>query len=218
MPKNIKIQTIDSLRFGIEIEVEFPHPEESQKLIEKHRVIKGWDIDYDGSLDNGAEYRPLNKNKLFFDEDSLDQIKEILGLIGAHKGYANKDCGLHVHIDMSNFNNKQIVNIVKAFVNNQNKIIKKFRPYKSRLDFACQEIPKEVVSEINEKVIANIKNDNYNYNDKILDYFMSRQYVLNIQSLVRHNTLEFRIFNSSLKIKEITEAIKWCLEFCITNS
>lgn len=218
MPKKSSILSLDNLRYGIEIEVEFPKPEESEKLIEKHRVIKGWDIDYDGSLENGAEYRPENKNKLYFNEDSLDQIKEILGLIGAHKGFADKNCGLHIHVDISKFTDKQIVNIIKSFIKEQNSIIKKFKPYKSRLDFHCQEIPNEIIKELSEKVIKNIKSDNYSDSDRFPEYFISRHYMLNLQSLASHKTLEFRLFNCTLDPDKIKAIIKWTLEFCINNA
>jgi hypothetical protein len=106
------------------MEVEFPDTKDSQKLIDKHRIIRGWTIDTDGSLDNEAEYKTLDRNHLFWKEDCFDQIKEIIGLIKAHRGkIKDKTCGLHVHIDMKNFKNEEIVNIIKAFIYKQNKII-----------------------------------------------------------------------------------------------
>lgn len=65
MSRKIK-RNLKNVRFSIEMEVEFPDSKDSQKLINKHRLIRGWEIDYDGSLDNGAEYRPKDRNKLYW--------------------------------------------------------------------------------------------------------------------------------------------------------
>lgn len=42
MPK--KDRALDTVRVGVEIEVEFKNEEISEKLINKHRVIPKWDI------------------------------------------------------------------------------------------------------------------------------------------------------------------------------
>ena len=68
---NIKFVDISKIRFAIEIECEFPHTKDSQKLIDRHSVLNSWEIDYDGSLSNGAEYRPRKNNHLYWNEESL---------------------------------------------------------------------------------------------------------------------------------------------------
>ena len=217
MPRPKTKRTLENLRFSIEIEVEFPSKKDSQKLISKHRIIRGWALDYDGSLDNGAEYRPKDRNKLYWNEDSIDQIKEIVGLIKAHRGHIKgSTCGFHVHVDMTKFTNKEICNIIKAYIGQQNKILKQFNTLKCRLDYA-QRIPKDVIKHLTENNIQKVKKDDDCYRD-IHSYFSERHFSLNVLSLNKHGTLEFRLFNGSIQIRIIKAYVKWCLNFCLKNA
>ena len=182
---------IDNIRFAVEIEVEFPSVKDSYDLIAKNRLIRGWEMDMDGSLDNGAEYRALDKNKLYWNEDCIDQIKEIIGLIKAHKGHIRPTCGLHVHVDMKNFTNREILHIMRNFTKKQNKIYKKFKVLKSRYETA-QKISNDSIKKLNVYIIKKIKKAKTEFEDKY--------YGLNINSLGIHNTLEFRFFNFKLRL------------------
>ena len=129
----MKKRTLETIRFAPEIEVEFKNTKISDNLIKKHRIIPKWSLDYDGSLESGCEYRPKDCNKLHFNEGSIDQIKEILGLIKAHRGHIRSSCSLHVHVDASKLSNLEICNIVKAFIKVQPSIVRQFKPLRSRL-------------------------------------------------------------------------------------
>jgi hypothetical protein len=208
---------IKDVRFGIEIEVEFPEVKDSYELIDKHRLIRGWTIQHDGSLDNGAEYKPKDRNKLHYNEDCIDQIKEIIGLIRAHKGTIRPTCGLHIHVDMSKFTHREVVNIVKAFIDKQYYIYKQFNIIKSRMSSTAQKIPHSVKHLISERIVENLSKDKeVDYGEKN-EYFTDRYYGLNLQSLSLHNTIEFRLFNGTIQPGRIKKYIKWCLEFCLEN-
>jgi len=217
MPRPKAERTFENLRFAIEIEVEFPSIKDSQKLIDKHRIIRGWALDYDGSLDNGAEYRPKDRNKLYWNEDSIDQIKEIIGLIKAHRGHIKgSTCGFHVHINMEKFTNKEICNIIKAYVKQQTLIYKRFNVLKCRLDYA-QKIPMSVLKHLTEANIKKVKDNELEYG-KGHEYFNERHYGCNVMALQKHGTLEFRMINGTIQIRRIKSYIKWCLEFCLNNA
>jgi len=215
MPKTL-IKNINKLRFGIEIEVEFPHTKDSYVLIAKHRIIRGWEMDYDGSLDNGAEYRPKEKNRLYYNEDCIDQIKEIIGLIKAHRGNIKPSCGLHIHVDMKNFTNKEICNIIKTFIKKQDTIYRRFKVLKIRQDDSAQKIPVNIKKIVKEKIIQEIKDTGQSSNDN--SYFNDRHYGLNLLSLNEHNTLEFRFFNGTIQSKRIKSYLCWVLNFCLNGA
>ena len=210
-----KKKLLNKIRIGVEIEVENPDAEDSRKLIEKNRVIPGWKLDADGTLLNGGEYKSLNKNHLYYTEDTFDQIKEIIGLIRAHLGKVDTGCGLHCHVDMKNFTDKEIVNIVKAFYKQQKKILKKFKMYKNRESYACP-LPVGCLR-LTERMVKKIKSGSTSYGDDICEFFIDRHYAINIQSLNKYNTIEFRFFNGTLSIKKIKQAMKFAIEFCIKN-
>lgn len=204
---------LEKIRFGVEIEVEFPKEKDSWDLIQRNKVIAGWSMDYDGSLNNGAEYKPKDKNHLYYNDESMTQIKEIIALVKVHKGNIRPTCGLHIHVDMKQFNNKEIINIVKAFIRKQDDIIKKFKVLKFRLS-EQQKIHKNIIKKLNVNTIRNIKKGK----NLTEDFFNDRYYLLNIQSLHEHKTLEFRLFNGTIQPSKIKKYIKWALEFCIRNS
>jgi len=206
-------RSLEKIRFGVEIEVEFPKEKDSWDLIQRNKVIAGWSMDYDGSLNNGAEYKPKDKNYLYYNDESMTQIKEIIALVKVHKGNIRPTCGLHIHVDMKQFNNKEIINIVKAFIRKQDDIIKKFKVLKFRLS-EQQKIHKNIIKKLNVNTIRNIKKGK----NLTEDFFNDRYYLLNIQSLYEHKTLEFRLFNGTIQPSKIKRYIKWALEFCIRNS
>lgn len=217
MPRPKAKRTFENLRFAIEIECEFDKPNLSQKLIDRHRIIRGWSIDFDGSLDNGAEYRPKDRNKLYWNEDSIDQIKEIVGLIKAHKGHIKgSTCGFHVHVDMTRFTNKEICNIIKAYIRQQNKICKQFGMLKCRSDYA-QKIPVNTLKFLTENNIQKVKDSEFDYGE-VCPYLSERHYALNVLALNKHNTLEWRLFNGTIQIRRIKSYIKFVLEFCLQNA
>jgi len=207
-------KNLENIRFGIEIEVEFPTKEDSQELINKRRLIPGWEIDCDFSLDNGAEYRPKKNNKLYYNKDTFEQIEEIIGLIKAHKGNIRPTCSIHIHIDMKQFKDAEIVNIVKAFIKEQDGLYKRCKVIKKREEEYAKKIPKTALKELSKDAIKQLRRC-IAIRELHNDYFNDKYYGLNITSLTTHRTLEFRLFNGSIQSRRIKKYIKWCLEFCI---
>lgn len=213
---DVKLFDHTKLRFAIEIEVEFPNSKDSQKLIARHRVLKGWEIDSDMSLDNGAEYRPTNKNHLYWNEESQTQIKEMLALIRVHRGKVTKNCGLHIHIDARKMTSKQILEIIKEFIHKQRFIIKRFHVHKDRIASTCQLLPRENLQKLSVKLIDKYRKDDkvwafQEYNSLAENKYMA----LNISHLRKNDygTLEFRLFDSTLSYRRLKEQILWTLLF-----
>jgi hypothetical protein len=212
----IKLIDIKKIRWAVEIEVEFPHSKDSQKLIDRHRVLDGWEIDYDGSLENGAEYRPKNSNKLYWNEESLTQLKEMLALIRVHRGRISKNCGLHIHINCKNFTDKQILFIVKEFIACQKYIVKTFEVHPDRLADTCKLLPKENLHKLTEKQIHNFRRQTQSWSYTGYNGLLDEKYqALNISHLCAgdYGTLEFRLFDSTLSYKKLKSQIEWTLNF-----
>jgi hypothetical protein len=212
----IKLINISKIRFAIEIEVEFPHSKDSQKLIERHRVLDGWEIDCDGSLDNGAEYRPKNSNHLYWNEESLTQLKETLALIRVHRGKVMKSCGLHIHINAKNFNDRQVLEIIKEFIHKQRYIVKKFCVHPDRLAQTCQLLPRENLNKLTEKQIHNFRRQTQEWSYEGYNGLLDEKYnSLNVSHLREgdYGTLEFRLFEATLSYRRLKEQIHWTLTF-----
>jgi len=211
---HIKLVDISKLRFAIELEVEFPETKDSEALIGRHRVLNGWEIDYDGSLENGAEYRPKNKNKLYYNEESLLQIKEILALIRVHGGKISRRCGLHIHIDCTKFTNKQILEIIKEFIIKQKYIVKRFNIDKERLEETCKLLPRDNLQKLTVTDIRKFRKES-DWSFNCYSYLDEKYYSLNASHLRKedYGTLEFRLFDATTSYRKIKEQIHWVIGF-----
>ena len=211
----LKLMKIEYIRFAPEFEFELPKSENSEELINKGRTLKGWEIKMDGTLNNGIELSPRNSNKLYWNKDSWMQIKEILALVRTHRGFADKKtCGFHVHVDAKKLTDKQIVSIIKEWVHKQDYIVKRFKVSNYRLKKTCQLLLKSKINKLTEKDIKNFRNqDEFNW----VNYpeLAEKHKSLNVSHLPLYDyqTLEFRLFGASLKLKEIKERILFCLNF-----
>jgi hypothetical protein len=117
---------------------------------------------------------------------------------------------------MTKFSNKEIANIIKAYVKQQSVIYKQFKVLKCRLDYA-QRIPKDVLKYLTEGNIKNLRKDEGEYRETHA-YFGERHWGCNALSLQKHGTLEFRMINGTIQIRRIKSYIKWCLNFCLNNA
>lgn len=212
--EQIKLIDIKKIRFSPEIEVELPAKTDSDRLIERGRTLKGWELKMDGSLENGIEVSPENKNHLYYNEDSLMQIKEVLALLRVYRAKVSDRCGLHIHINVKNLSDKQILNIITEFIHRQRYIAKKFKVSKSRLENTCKLIPKTELHHLTEKQIHEYRNKE-NYNFANFNYINDKYHSLNANHMSKgdYGTLEVRLFGGSLNFREIKERIYWTLNF-----
>jgi len=211
----IKLIKIESIRFAPELEIELPAKADVDRLIERGRTLKGWEIKGDATLDNGIELSPENSNHLYYNEESLMQIKEVLALIRVHRGRINpKTCGLHLHVNVKNLSDKQVLTIIKEWIHKQRFIIKKFDVHPERLNSTCQLLPKKELSKLTEKQIHSFRNSK-DYSFRSYGYIDDKYYSLNVTHLPKNDyqTIEFRLFGGTLNFREIKERIYFVLTF-----
>jgi len=212
--KEIKLIDIRKIRYAPELEIELPAKVDSDRLIERGKTLKGWEIKGDGSLQNGIELSPENSNHLYYNEDSLLQIKEVLALVRVYRGKALPSCGLHIHVNVRNLSDKQILTIVKEWVHRQRFIAKKFHVNKDRLAETCKLLPKNELHKLTEKEIHAFRN-NLRTSFRSYGYLDEKYYSLNASHLPKsdYQTIEFRLFSGSVNYREIKESIYFVLTF-----
>lgn len=213
-----KIKLVDSskIRFAPEIEVELPMSKDSQKLIERNRTLRGWWTDFDGSLENGLEIKPKDSNKLYYNEETLLQLKEILALLRVHRAKIGKTCGLHIHVNVKNLTDKQILEIIKEFIIKQRYIVKRFEVHPDRLADTCQLLPKEKLNKLTAKQIYNFRRQTQEWSYTGYNGLLDEKYrALNVSHLKEgdYGTLEFRLYDSTLSYKKLKEQILFTLTF-----
>ena len=211
----IKLVDIKQFRFSPELEIELPKKEDSQALIERGKTLKGWEIKSDMTLDNGIELSPENSNHLYWNQESLMQIKEVLAIVRVHKGFINKKtCGLHIHVSTKGLSDKDVLKIINEWVHRQRYIVERFKINKDRLEDTCKLLPKEEINKLTEKQIHQFRNSD-NYYLRTYGYIDEKYYSLNVNHLPKHDyqTIEFRLFSGSVCYRDIKSVIYFVLNF-----
>jgi hypothetical protein len=212
--KNYK-KLIYSTRFSLEIESEFPEKVDIAKLKDRYKkLLASWTVVDDHSMVNGLEFRPKNKNKLYFKKESFDEISEVLHIIRKHKGNPDsKQCGLHIHINAKCLSESEIIKIVKEMIARQEFIVRDFNVRKDRLDQYCRFIRAKDIKGLTEENLKLFRNGKELEEDvKILN---DKYFLLNLVALREHGTLEFRLFNGTNKLREIKKIVTYLFNFLI---
>lgn len=150
------------------------------------------------------------------DSKELERMYQALEVINASGGMVNETCGIHIHVDM--LENVAWLNyMIQKIFYHQEAIVKHWGVPIYRTEKYCKCF--------SEKIIQSFENlQPFDSCDAILDFFYERlangvnrdddknplrYYLLNLNSIHKHNTLEFRFFNSTLSTKILREYISW---------
>ncbi len=206
----IKRIDIKKIRIGPEIEVEFPKDVDADKII-AHEKVRGWEVKYDGSLENGAEFCPKDDNKLYYDREGLRQLQDVLKRIKSHRGRISKRCGLHIHIDVENISDEKLLIIIQEFIHKQRYVIDRYKVCKDRLDASCSLIPRKYLHKLSLSKLKKYRSSGGGWG--LVEEVFDRNSALNIMCLPDTKSIEFRLFNGSCSYEKVKEAIHWVLLF-----
>ena len=178
---------IETLYLGFELEAEFIDGEyDDDALCSVNDIVNdNMLFSSDGSLHHGMELKHFpatfewynaNKNSI---ATVLQDANEI--------SHTERTCGMHVHMSRKPFSTQQIVDIIKMFINNRNKIILFSRRHESDL------------------------NEWAPINDNALHDFEShgQTYKYNATS-VNSKTIEIRLFDGTLDVDEVYANLEFC--------
>ena len=202
-----------SLRFGIELESEFPEKVDIDLLRTRYRkLLNSWTVVTDASMNNGLEFKPADKNRLYFDKESFAEISEVLHIIRKHKGEVDgKKCGLHIHIDAKRMSNEEILKIIKETMAKQKFLIRDFKVSKERLEQYCRPLTKKSMKGVNVDSLKEFREGTYSN----VPMFSDKYFLLNVSAYAEHKTLEFRLFNGTKNLRDIKKILKYLYEFLI---
>jgi hypothetical protein len=97
--------TIESRRFGIEIEVEGLTTERARQQLS---LPRGWKVTGDGSLHNGCEIvsPPMTLS-------DFGEVEEVIRMLKGAKAKVSERCSIHIHVDGSGFDLESLKRLVK---------------------------------------------------------------------------------------------------------
>ena len=188
-----------------------------------HRI---WKVMRDSSINpykSGSsdedEYRvefvtpPLKYN----DIELLQQIVIDLKCAGA---MVNASCGIHIHVDGANHNPQSLRRLVNFMVARQDLIYEALE-IGSRANRWCKKLSSRLLTEMKkskelsgeqiETIWYSRNNDNYYGGIDHQHYNDTRYHGINLHSYFSKDTVEFRLFNSTLDVDKIKSYIQFCL-------
>ncbi|GAA0735633.1 amidoligase family protein [Clostridium oceanicum] len=231
--------------YGIEIELTGLSREKAAKVISKYwrkkAIYKGgvydqyevkdqskriWKIMRDGSIvpqknlfgriiTAGDDYKVEVVSPICAYED-IESIQEMIRLLRKAGAIANKSCGIHVHIDGINHNEKSLRNLINIFYSKQDLIYKALEVDKRRERNYCKKVGERLVKRVNNKKPKDLEEMADRWykpycSPRNTHYHVSRYHGLNLHSTFTKGTVEFRFFNGTTHAGKIKAYIQFCL-------
>lgn len=172
-------------------------------------IIANCDVDYDGSLDEGDEdgYGVEVKTQPIKD---LNQLQDVYDeLINEHAFFVNESCGLHIHIDISDFKATEIAKLMRFGCGIELLMYSLVEKYRATNSYAIKINKPWRKIYRSEETMQVATDDSYESIQQIANRIQSLTgrdtWVGKYQWINPHTpykTAEFRIFNATIDYKE----------------
>jgi hypothetical protein len=147
--------------------------------------------------------------------EDIEDLQEIVRQL-RHKGaIANASCGIHVHVDGTEFTAKTLRNLVNIMTSKEDLLFKALEVSEMRASKWCKKNETDFVERVNrarptskdaiERMWYNGESHRYEH------YNRSRYHALNLHSLWQGKGIEFRCFNGTTHAGKIKTYIQLCL-------
>ncbi len=215
----------EDLRFGVELETEsLAYEDEAAELakgrkLDHHRsgrgkvpasIRDGWAAKHDGSL-RGPVHRHRGNHKnaevisppMPFTPEALEEVQVMTRELRYKGARHAARCGLHVHVDCTALSAEHVKSLMEWWYAAQPAVLRALPPWEYRTRF-CVSTPASLMTELRypayttKDLIAGVRgNERYN--------------AVNLNSLRKHGTVEFRFFNGSVHAAKVTAYIEFCV-------
>lgn len=188
-----------------------------------HRI---WKVMRDGSINPQAKGGCANdKYRVEFvtpplKYEDIDLLQTIVRELKRAGAMTNASCGIHIHIDGANHNPQSLRRLINFMTARQDLIYETLK-IDNRANRWCKKLAPELLREMKKKnnlsaeEIESIWYSGYNdgYQGRIdhRHYNETRYHGVNLHSYFSKNTVEFRLFNSTLHAGKIKAYIQFCL-------
>jgi hypothetical protein len=165
-----------------------------------HITRDHWKIVYDASVTGGWE---LVSPPMVFGEEAFAQIETVCRVLAAIGARVDRQCGLHIHHDARSLTDKQIINIAATYAKHEDcfdSMMPRSRRGQSN-QLLCSMVNGSMVDTV--KKITSCKT-----REQLARLYSNRYHKLNIQSLFRHGTLEFRHHSGTVEAEKIINWVK----------
>lgn len=147
--------------------------------------------------------------------EDIVPIQEIVRKLKEAGAITNESCGIHVHIDASQFEARTLRNITNIMAAKEDLIYKALGVSVARQHRWCRPVEQRFLEELNSRrprSMQEVERIWYNGNSRRhTHYDDSRYHCLNLHSVFQKGTVEFRLFNGTLHAGKIKAYIQFCL-------
>ena len=165
-------------------------------------------------FDASPEYRTEMVSPICRYEDIVT-VQELIRKLREAGAFANKSCGIHVHIDASPFDARTLRNITNIMAAKEDLIYKALQVSVARQHRWCQPVEQRFLDDLNSrkpKSMEAVERIWYGGNSRRdTHYDDSRYHCLNLHSVFQKGTVEFRLFNGTVHAGKIKAYIQLCL-------
>lgn len=178
-----------------------------------------WKFMYDGSIacqkkevrrtiSTDSNYAVELVSPILLYRKDIETVQALVRRLGKTGGFANKSCGIHIHLDGANHTARSIRNFINIIYAHNDLLYKSLQIAPERMRY-CKKIDAYLVERMNETKprtltqIESIWYENY-LGSRNNHYHQSRYHFLNLHSFFYGNhTMELRGFNSTLHAGKI---------------
>lgn len=147
--------------------------------------------------------------------EDIVTIQELIRKLRGEGAFANKSCGIHVHIDASPFDARTLRNITNIMAAKEDLIYKALQVSVDRQHRWCKPVEQSFLDNLNNRKpksmeeVERIWYEGESRREK--HYDKSRYHCLNLHSVFQKGTVEFRLFNGTVHAGKIKAYIQLCL-------
>jgi len=148
--------------------------------------------------------------------DDVPTLQNVIRAIRKAGGKVNSSCGIHVHVDASSLNGRQLGNLAKIVYKQEPLILHALQISQSRLNSYTKPMEDNFIGNVDKyrpKSLEQLGKLWYEDNDdhRSEHYHSSRYHGVNFHSLFYRGTVEFRWFESTLHAGKVKSYIQYCL-------
>ncbi|EYE88024.1 virulence associated protein [Fervidicella metallireducens AeB] len=148
--------------------------------------------------------------------EDIQTLQELVRKLRKTGAFANKSCGIHIHVDGANHTPVSLKNLINLIASKEDLIYKSLDIETSRIRY-CKKVNENLLNTINKKKpetleeLAGVWYEGYSRESRRKHYHPTRYYGLNLHSIFDKGTVEFRLFNGTTHAGKIKAYIQFCL-------
>lgn len=200
-----------SRTFGIEFEIKNMNTTKAARILNSigvscqaqgynHNLSSAWKAVTDATVHGGCEV----VSPILSGTAGIEEAMAVAEALSDADGSVDRQCGMHVHFDARDLSGNNLINIVKAYADNET-AIDNFMPVSRRGS-------NNVYCKSAASLYNAIKNKT-NLTNRALASGTDRYHKVNVASFLRHGTIEFRQHSGTLNARKVSMWVNFLDQF-----